>query len=336
MFAARRIATVASRRSFSTALPKTAGRSRTAVVLAGGSVAALATVGVVAAESTKVDYDAVSVAVQKQLEDDEDMGPTLIRLAWHASGTYDKATKTGGSNGATMRFAPELNHGANAGLAKAQAWLEPVKAQFPGITYADLWILSSYAAIEYMQGPKIPFRAGRADAPSGESCPPEGRLPDGQAGPADPESNESIVATAAHVRKVFNAYGFNDKQMTCLIGAHALGRCHTDASGYEGPWTNAPTTFSNDYYTKMLELTWTVRAWSGPAQYETFAYGKNTGGDLMMLPADLVLVRDPEFRKTCELYSKDNAAFAKDFGAVFKQLTELGMPSKSWFAFLGF
>ena len=36
------------------------------------------------------------------------------------------------------------------------------------------------------------------------------------------------------------------------------GRCHTDASGYEGPWTNAPTTFSNDYYTKMLELTWTV------------------------------------------------------------------------------
>lgn len=30
-------------------------------------------------------------------------GPVLVRLAWHASGTYDKATGTGGSNGATMR-----------------------------------------------------------------------------------------------------------------------------------------------------------------------------------------------------------------------------------------
>lgn len=35
--------------------------------------------------------------------DDGSYGPVLLRLAWHASGTYDKDTKTGGSNGATMR-----------------------------------------------------------------------------------------------------------------------------------------------------------------------------------------------------------------------------------------
>lgn len=51
----------------------------------------------------------------------------LVRLAWHASGTYDKDTKTGGSNGATMRFAPESDHGANAGLKTARELLEPVK-----------------------------------------------------------------------------------------------------------------------------------------------------------------------------------------------------------------
>lgn len=34
--------------------------------------------------------------------DDGSYGPVLVRLAWHASGTYDKETKTGGSNGATM------------------------------------------------------------------------------------------------------------------------------------------------------------------------------------------------------------------------------------------
>eukprot|EP00961_Rhodomonas_salina_P289840 3916314-Rhodomonas_salina.1 len=38
-----------------------------------------------------------------------------IRLAWHASGTYEASTKTGGSDGATMRFPPEATHGANAG-----------------------------------------------------------------------------------------------------------------------------------------------------------------------------------------------------------------------------
>ena len=40
---------------------------------------------------------------------------------------FDKETGTGGSNGATMRFAPEGDHGANAGLKAARDFLEPVK-----------------------------------------------------------------------------------------------------------------------------------------------------------------------------------------------------------------
>lgn len=57
--------------------------------------------------------------------DDGSYGPVLVRLAWHASGTFDKATGTGGSNGATMRFAPESGHGANAGLAVARCVFVP-------------------------------------------------------------------------------------------------------------------------------------------------------------------------------------------------------------------
>lgn len=72
--------------------------------------------------------------------DDGSYGPVLVRLAWHCSGTYDKESNSGGSNGATMRFAPESNHGANAGLDKARAKLEPIKAMFPQITYSDLWV----------------------------------------------------------------------------------------------------------------------------------------------------------------------------------------------------
>lgn len=40
-----------------------------------------------------------------------------------------------------MRFAPESEHGANAGLSVARDLLEKVKKQFPAISYADLWSL---------------------------------------------------------------------------------------------------------------------------------------------------------------------------------------------------
>jgi cytochrome c peroxidase len=83
--------------------------------------------------ATKEDYQKVYDEIAARLEekddyDDGSFGPVLLRLAWHASGTYDKETGTGGSNGATMRFAPESGHGANAGLDAARTFLDPVKS----------------------------------------------------------------------------------------------------------------------------------------------------------------------------------------------------------------
>lgn len=78
------------------------------------------------------DYQEVYNEIARRLEekddyDDGSYGPVLVRLAWHCSGTYDKETGTGGSNGATMRFPPEGDHGANAGLKSARNFMEPVK-----------------------------------------------------------------------------------------------------------------------------------------------------------------------------------------------------------------
>jgi len=43
-----------------------------------------------------------------------------------------------------MRFAPESNHGANAGLINARNRLEPVYQKYKhlGLTYSDLWTLA--------------------------------------------------------------------------------------------------------------------------------------------------------------------------------------------------
>ena len=123
-----------------------------------------------------VDLSKVRDDIRNVIETDMDkrgdgtsLAGTLIRLAWHCAGTYSKEDGTGGSNGARMRFDPEASWGANAGLKVARDALEPIKAKYPGISYADLYTYAGVVAVEEAGGPKIPFRLGRTDMDSGES-----------------------------------------------------------------------------------------------------------------------------------------------------------------------
>jgi cytochrome c peroxidase len=47
-----------------------------------------------------------------------------------------------------MRFEPESLHPANNGLNLARSLMERVKAEFPWITYGDLWTLAGVAAVQ--------------------------------------------------------------------------------------------------------------------------------------------------------------------------------------------
>jgi len=259
-----------------------------------------------------VDYDAVRQSIADKLDaddyDDGPYGPVLVRLAWHSSGSYSAEDKSGGSNWATMRFSPEKDYGGNAGLDIARDLLESVKEEHPAITYADLYTLAGVVAIEEMGGPKIEWHPGRWDSPDNKPTAPDGRLPDAGLG-------------AAHVRAVMTRMGFNDVEAVALCGAHSLGRCHTDRSGYEGRWTNAPTTFSNLYFEELLKDQWVQRRWNGPRQYQD-----NRGEELMMLPTDLALKNDPNFREICQIYAMNSDLFEQDFAAAFSKLLHLGHP----------
>lgn len=268
--------------------------------------------------NSTLDYQAIYNDIAKVLDDvnydDGSYAPVLVRLAWHASGTYDKHSKTGGSNGATMRFAPESDHGANAGLRSARDRLEPIYKKYArsGVTYSDLWTLAGVAAIQEIGGPKIPWRPGRQDGVGPQDCTPDGRLPDG-----DKDQD--------HIRKIFYRMGFNDQEIVALSGAHALGRCHIDRSGFEGPWTFSPTTFTNDYYKLLFDEKWQPRKWSGPPQYED----KKTKS-LMMLTTDMSLIMDKSFRTWAKKYASDQQAFFDDFSKAFSKLIELGVPEENF------
>ncbi|KAF3670924.1 L-ascorbate peroxidase, cytosolic [Capsicum annuum] len=241
-------------------------------------------------------YPTVSEEYQKAVEKckrklrgliaEKNCAPIILRLAWHSAGTYDVKTKTGGPFG-TIRHPDELKHGANNGLDIAVRLLEPIKEQFPILSYADFYQLAGVVAVEVTGGPDIPFHPGRQDK---TQPPPEGRLPDAKKG-------------SDHLREVFGHMGLSDKDIVALSGGHTLGRCHKERSGFEGAWTNNPLVFDNSYFKELLS-------------------GEKEG--LLQLPSDKALLDDPVFRPLVEKYAADEDAFFADYAEAHLKLSELG------------
>ncbi|ODV61187.1 heme peroxidase [Ascoidea rubescens DSM 1968] len=258
-------------------------------------------------------YNQIATKIQEEDEWDGGIGygPVLVRLAWHLSGSYDKddysGTK-GGSYGGTMRHKYEAKDAGNNGLVHARSFLNKIKQDNPFISTGDLYTLAGIVAIQEMNGPKIGWRAGRKDLPP-KNQPPHGRLPNATQG-------------AEHVRAVFNRMGFNDEEMVALIGVgHAIGRCHKENSGFTGPWTFSPNMVTNEFFKLILNERWEIKQhYDGNTQFED-----SKTHSLMMLPTDMALIFDPNFKKISEIYSKNENLLFKDFANAFKKLLELGI-----------
>jgi len=285
--------------------------------------------------TTTIDYNAVAKDIKKVIEnslelpnkdygtwgpEDKSAGPTLIRLAWHSSGTFaPHSSPIGGSEKGTLRFKQEQEHEANAGLAgTAVEWMQGIHDKYPGISYGDLYTLGGVVAVKTLGGPKVPWAYGRIDG-SEKNVPPEGRLPE----PATPKGSAVSELDADHLRQVFNRMGFNDQDIVVLSGAHAVGRCHDKFSGYDGPWQFNELVFDNSYY-RLLNLpnfAWRPRRWDGPTQYRLLFTRPES---VMMLPTDIILKRDREFRKHVRKYANDQDEFFKDFAVTFDKLLTSG------------
>jgi len=182
-------------------------------------------------------------------------GGLMIRMAWHAAGTYRTADGRGGGGTGNQRFAPLNSWPDNANLDKARRLLWPIKKKYGNrISWADLIILAGTMAYESMGLPSFGFSFGREDiwhpekdiAWGSEKAwleshrhgdasdrasldDPLGAVemgliyvnPQGVGGVPDP------LRTAQDVRVTFARMGMNDEETVALVaGGHTVGKAH--------------------------------------------------------------------------------------------------------------
>lgn len=101
-----------------------------------------------------------------------------------------------------------------------------------------------------------------------------------------------------------------------------LGRCHFERSGFEGPWQEAPTYFSNEYFKAITTREWVKKKLPNGG----WQWSDKANPDVMMLPIEITMLEDEKLKPYFELYAKDEKLFFRDFAAAFKKLIELGVP----------
>jgi len=179
-------------------------------------------------------------------------GPFMIRMAWHAAGTYRVADGRGGAATGNQRFAPLNSWPDNGNLDKARRLLWPIKKKYgKKISWADLFILAGNVAIESMGLKTFGFGGGRVDIwepeedvywgaeaewlgntrYSGERD-LENPLAAVQMGliyvnPEGPDGNPDPIASGKDVRETFARMAMNDYETVALTaGGHTFGKTH--------------------------------------------------------------------------------------------------------------
>ena len=216
-------------------------------------------------EVKKLDFEALKKDMHALMTDSQEWWPAdwghygglMIRMSWHAAGTYRIADGRGGAGTGNQRFAPINSWPDNVNLDKARRLLWPIKKKYGNkLSWADLITYAGTVAYESMGLKTFGFGFGREDiwhpekdiywgsekewlAPSGgEGSRYSGERdlenplaavmmgliyvnPEGVDGKPDP------LKTAHDVRVTFARMAMNDEETVALTaGGHTVGKCH--------------------------------------------------------------------------------------------------------------
>jgi catalase-peroxidase len=224
-------------------------------------------------ELKKLDVEALKKDLHALMTDSQDWWPAdwghygglMIRMSWHAAGSYRIADGRGGGGTGNQRFAPLDSWPDNVSLDKARRLLWPIKKKYGNkISWADLIILAGTIAYESMGLRTFGFGFGREDIwhpekdtywGSEKEWLGRGRYesdedaeslenplaavqmgliyvnPEGVNGQPDP------LKTALEVRETFARMAMNDEETVALTaGGHTVGKCHGNGdAGLLGP-----------------------------------------------------------------------------------------------------
>ena len=216
-------------------------------------------------EVKKLDFDALKKDLHALMTDSQAWWPAdwghygglMIRLSWHAAGTYRIADGRGGAGTGNQRFAPINSWPDNANLDKARRLLWPIKKKYGNqLSWADLIAYAGTIAYESMGLKTFGFGFGREDiwhpekdtywgsekewlAPSGS----EGSRYSGErdlenplaavmmgliyVNPEGVDGKPDPLKTAHDVRVTFERMAMNDEETVALTaGGHTVGKCH--------------------------------------------------------------------------------------------------------------
>ncbi|MFP4449735.1 MAG: catalase/peroxidase HPI [Rhodosalinus sp.] len=216
-------------------------------------------------EVRKLDFHALKKDLHALMTDSQEWWPAdwghygglMIRMAWHAAGSYRVADGRGGGGTGNQRFAPLNSWPDNVNLDKARRLLWPIKKKYGNrISWADLIILAGNVAYESMGFKTFGFAYGREDiwhpekdtywgaekewlAPSDQRyaslddpATMENPLAAVQMGliyvnPEGVNGNPDPLKTAQQVRETFARMAMNDEETVALTaGGHTVGKCH--------------------------------------------------------------------------------------------------------------
>ncbi len=213
----------------------------------------------------QLDYQALKADLTALMTDSKEWwpadyghyGPFMIRMAWHAAGTYRVTDGRGGASSGQQRFEPLNSWPDNGNLDKARRLLWPIKQKYgKHISWADLFILAGNVAIESMGGPVFGFGGGRKDVYQSEGdtfwgaeeiwvnqgaktrivpeeeLELEGPLAAIQMGliyvnPEGPGGNPDPLQSARDMKATFLRMAMNSEETVALTaGGHAFGKAH--------------------------------------------------------------------------------------------------------------
>jgi catalase-peroxidase len=211
-----------------------------------------------------LDFDAVKRDLHALMTDSQSWWPAdwghygglMIRMAWHAAGSYRVADGRGGGGTGNQRFAPLNSWPDNASLDKARRLLWPIKRKYGNkLSWADLMILAGNVAYESMGLKTFGFGFGREDIwhpekdvywgsekewlaaskgryDSDDRTSLENPLAAVQMGliyvnPQGVDGQPDPLRTAGDIRVTFARMAMNDEETVALTaGGHTVGKCH--------------------------------------------------------------------------------------------------------------